>query len=111
MQVFDLEGILNSFFGGYSIVPVKKPSPAPSRGYLPDLELSEEFQKTLDFSYLEFLCRLYLVTEKNIPEKSKLWFAEEIAYNLRCCYPNLSPREYELMLQHIISMSQGKEEK
>lgn len=98
-----------NFLGGEkSNLPA--PLPVPKKSYLPDIEISPEFQVELDKTHLDFLVKLFMSAHKEMKQEQIEWFIKEISIFLQYSYPNLPAREYELILDQIIAMARKEME-
>lgn len=72
--------------------------------YLPPLVITEKMNHEFDKEYLEFICGLFVTSQKRdtLKQENQLWFSHEIARTLRKCYPNLSIQEYGALMQKLI---------
>lgn len=100
--MFDfIEKLLQKF----TIIPIV----GHSSSFLPQLEITKKLRDRFDKEYLDFITRLFLRSIKDpqyLKQENRYWFLEEIAYYLRLCYPKLSMREYEVILQQLINEDQ-----
>lgn len=81
------------------------------KSLLPSIPITDELQIKLNRGYLDFIVAMYMTSQKNkvelTPEKDR-WFIEEITYYLRLCYPNMTFREYEQVLDQLINQYKEK---
>jgi len=81
------------------------------RSLLPNVHLNSKIQECINKNFLIFLTRLYIATRNTkLAQDIHSWFIEEIAYNLRVCYPGVTKQDYEEILQKIINAIEKENE-